>query len=102
MSAPSGDDLVEGEPRGVLREALLGLTTQRSDLPGGGLRLSGEIPPHLADPLMRALDRVSAEIQADDRCRGAAVRDGAQLQAAAFLALLLRVTDGPGESGAAG
>lgn len=90
---PQDDDLVMGEPRGVLREAMLGLATRRRRTPGGGLEFEGEIPKHLADPFVRALDRVGDEIQADDRRRGGAVREGPVLHAAAFMALLLRVTD---------
>jgi hypothetical protein len=84
-------DLVAGEPRAVLREALASIRTRR--LPDGTLDLAGDIPAELAQPLLRALERVAAELTADDERRGAEVRAGGRLQADAFVALLLRVTD---------
>ena len=39
------------------------------------------------------MERIGAELVADDERRGADVRTGARLQADAFVALLLRVTD---------
>ena len=84
-------DLVAGEPRAVLREALLGIATQRRA--DGSLELAGELPPRLGDPFARALERVADELHADDVRRGGEVREGGQLQAAAFMALLLRVAD---------
>ncbi|MDD7940408.1 hypothetical protein PHK61_18440 [Actinomycetospora lutea] len=92
MSA-ADDDLVAGEPRRVLRRALAHLSTQRRD--DGSLELLGEVPPDLADPLMRALDRVAGELVADDERRGEVPRRGGRLHADAFVALLLRVTDTP-------
>jgi len=86
-----GPDLVAGEPRALLRDALASIRTDR--LPDGSLDLSGDIPAELAQPLLRALDRVSAELTADDERRGGEVRAGGRLQADAFVALLLRVTD---------
>ncbi|MCD2197009.1 hypothetical protein LQ327_26920 [Actinomycetospora endophytica] len=85
------EDLVAGEPRGVLREALASIHTQRRS--DGDLEISGEVPPDLAEPLVRALERVVQELRDDDERRGAEARDGGQLQADAFVALLLRVTD---------
>lgn len=84
-------DLVAGEPRAVLRDALASIRTER--LPDGTLDLSGDISAELAQPLLRALERVAAELVADDERRGAEVRAGGRLQADAFVALLLRVTD---------
>jgi hypothetical protein len=84
-------DLVAGEPRTTLRDALASIRTER--LPDGSLDLSGDIPAELAQPLVRALDRVAAELIADDERRGGEVRAGGRLQADAFVALLLRVTD---------
>lgn len=91
MSPDPDPELVAGEPRGVLREALASIRTQR--LPDGTLDLTGDIPAELARPLLRALDRVAAELTADDERRGGEVRAGGRLQADAFVALLLRVTD---------
>lgn len=45
--------------------------------------------------LLRAMARVSDELRADDTRRGEEPRSGGRLQADAFLALLLRVTDQP-------
>lgn len=89
----SDDDLVAGEPRKLLRRALANLSTQRRD--DGSLELLGEVPPDLGDPLVRALDRVREELAADDERRGEAPRSGGRLDADAFVALLLRVTDTP-------
>lgn len=95
MSTPDGDDadLVAGEPRRVLRRALAQLSTQRRE--DGSLELLGDVPPALADPLLRAMSRVSEELVADDERRGEAPRSGGRLHADAFVALLLRVTDTP-------
>lgn len=95
MTTPDGDDadLVAGEPRRVLRKALAHLSTQRRD--DGSLELLGEVPPDLADPLVRAIERVAGELVADDERRGEVPRSGGRLQADAFVALLLRVTDTP-------
>jgi hypothetical protein len=87
----SEPDLVAGEPRATLREALASIRTLRR--PDGSLDLAGDIPAELAQPLLRALDRVAAELTADDERRGGEVRAGGRLQADAFVALLLRVTD---------
>ena len=87
------DDLVAGESRKVLREALAHLSTERHD--DGSLELVGEVPPDLADPLVRALERVADELQDDDVRRGERPRSGGRLHADAFVALLLRVTDTP-------
>ncbi|GAA4918132.1 hypothetical protein EV188_101607 [Actinomycetospora succinea] len=94
MTAPD-DDLVAGEPRRVLRRALSHLSTQRRD--DGSLELLGEVPPDLADPLMRALERVAGELVDDDERRGEVPRSGGRLHADAFVALLLRVTDTPAD-----
>lgn len=89
----SDDDLVAGEPRRVLRRALSHLSTgRRAD---GSLELLGDVPPDLADPLVRAMGRVADELRADDERRGVAPRSGGRLTADAFVALLLRVTDTP-------
>jgi hypothetical protein len=85
------DDLVAGEPRAILREALASIRTER--LPDGSLDLAGDISAELAEPLVRALERVAQELRDDDERRGAEVRAGGRLQADAFVALLLRVTD---------
>lgn len=85
------EDLVAGEPRAALREALASIQTQRR--PDGDLEVSGDIPPEAAEPLVRALGRVAQELRDDDERRGVEVRDGGRLQADAFVALLLRVTD---------
>ena len=85
------EDLVAGEPRAALREALASIRTERRA--DGDLEISGDVPPDLAEPLMRALERVAQELRDDDERRGAEVRDGGRLQADAFVALLLRVTD---------
>ncbi|MDD7933564.1 hypothetical protein [Actinomycetospora straminea] len=87
------DDLVAGEPRAVLRDALAHLSTTRHD--DGSVELVGEVPPELADPLVRALERVADELRADDERRGAAPRSGGRLHADTLIALLLRVTDTP-------
>ncbi|GAA4787417.1 hypothetical protein GCM10023200_22030 [Actinomycetospora chlora] len=92
MTGPD-DDLVAGESRRELRRALSHLRTQRQD--DGTLELLGEVPPGLADPLMRALERVADELAADDERRGEVPRSGGRLNADAFVALLLRVTDTP-------
>ena len=84
-------DLVAGEPRAVLREALASIRTER--LPDGSLDLAGEISAELAEPLVRALERVAQELRDDDERRGVEARAGGRLQADAFVALLLRVTD---------
>ncbi|MHC1560079.1 hypothetical protein ACR9E3_14075 [Actinomycetospora sp. C-140] len=95
MTTADGDDadLVAGEPRRVLRRALSHLSTQRRD--DGSLELLGDVPPELADPLVRAMGRIGEELAADDERRGEVPRSGGRLQADAFLALLLRVTDTP-------
>ena len=85
------EDLVAGEPRATLREALASIRTERRA--DGDLEISGDVPPDLAEPLMRALERVAQELRDDDERRGVEVRDGGRLQADAFVALLLRVTD---------
>ena len=85
------EDLIAGEPRAVLREALASIHTERRA--DGDLEINGEVPPDLAEPLIRALDRVAQELRDDDERRGAEARDGGRLQADAFVALLLRVTD---------
>jgi hypothetical protein len=85
------EDLVAGESRAALREALASIQTRRRD--DGDLEISGDVAPEVAEPLVRALDRVARELREDDERRGAAVRDGGRLQADAFVALLLRVTD---------
>lgn len=92
MTAPD-DDLVAGESRRVLRTALAQLSTQRRD--DGSLELLGEVPPELADPLVRAVRRVADELVAEDERRGEVPRSGGRLNADAFVALLLRVTDTP-------
>jgi hypothetical protein len=89
--ATPDDDLVAGEPRAILREALAHMSTQRND--DGSLELVGEVPPELADPLVRALERVADELRADDEGRGVRPRTGGHLHADALIALLLRVTD---------
>ena len=92
MTADQEPDLVAGEPRATLRDALAehphraAARTARSTSPATS-------PAQLAQPLLRALDRVSAELVADDERRGGEVRAGGRLQADAFVALLLRVTD---------
>lgn len=91
--ATADDDLVAGEPRRVLRRALAHLSTQRRD--DGSLELLGDVPPELADPLLRAMSRVTEELAADDERRGGVPRSGGRLHADAFVALLLRVTDTP-------
>jgi hypothetical protein len=85
-------DIVAGESRAVLRDALSGVATRRRD--DGILELVGNPPPELAAPLVRALARVEAELRADDEARGEPPRDGGRLHADAFMALLLRVTAG--------
>jgi hypothetical protein len=75
----------------VLRDALAAVRTRRRD--DGHLELTGDIAPELAEPLLRAMERLGAELVDDDERRGADVRTGARLQADAFVALLLRVTD---------
>lgn len=75
----------------MLRDALAAVRTRRRD--DGDLELTGEIAPELAEPLLRAVERIGAELVADDERRGAPVRSGARLRADAFVALLLRVTD---------
>ena len=75
----------------MLREALASIRTQRR--PDGSLDLAGDIAAEHAEPLLRALGRVSDELAADDERRGVEVRSGGRLQADAFVALLLRVTD---------
>ena len=85
------DDLVAGEPRGTLREALAHLSTHRHD--DGSLELVGEVPPELSDPLVRALETVADELRAGDERRGVRPRSGGHLHADALIALLLRVTD---------
>ncbi|MDL5156993.1 hypothetical protein [Actinomycetospora termitidis] len=69
------------------------MRTRRRD--DGDLELTGDIAPELAESLLRALARVSDELRADDEARGAEPRSGGRLQADAFVALLLRVTDQP-------
>jgi hypothetical protein len=85
------DDLVMGESRSLLREALLSIRTERR--PDGTLSLEGELPARLADPFQRALERTCDELAEDDRRRGVPVREGGRLRAAALMALLLRVAD---------
>lgn len=85
------DDLVMGEPRALLREAILTTRTRRRD--DGAIELQGEIPAELGDPFLRALERTCDEIAEGDRRRGARVREGGELRAAAFMALTLRVFD---------
>lgn len=77
----------------MLREALASVRTRRRD--DGDLELTGDIAPELAEVLLRALARVGDELRADDERRGEEPRSGGRLQADAFLALLLRVTDQP-------
>jgi len=89
------DDLVAGEARAVLRDALSHLTTRDDE--DGALELVGDVPPDLAAPLVRALRRVAAELRADDERRGVAPRRGGRLNADAFMALFLRVTDRTGQ-----
>ncbi|CAA9282654.1 MAG: hypothetical protein AVDCRST_MAG54-3747 [uncultured Actinomycetospora sp.] len=85
------EDLVAGEPRGTLREALAHLSTHRHD--DGSLELVGEVPSELSDVLARALEHVADELRADDEARGVRPRSGGHLHADALIALLLRVTD---------
>ncbi|MEJ2885665.1 DUF222 domain-containing protein [Actinomycetospora aeridis] len=92
MTTPD-DDLVAGEPRRVLRQALLHISTSRNE--DGSLELIGEVPPELADPLVRALERVAEEFVADDERRGVVPRSGGRLHADALVALVLRVIDTP-------
>lgn len=87
------DDLVMGESRALLREAFLSMRTERT--PGGGLEMECELPPRLGDPFLRALERTCDELADDDGRRGVPVREGHELWTAAFIALLLRVTDTP-------
>lgn len=87
----TSEDLVAGEPRTVLREAFAHMSTQRNH--DGSLELVGEVPPELADPMVRALERVADELRADDETRGVRPRNGGRLHADALIALLLRVTD---------
>ncbi|WP_433036450.1 hypothetical protein [Actinomycetospora sp. CA-053990] len=90
MTTPHAD-LVAGEPRSVLREALAHMSTHRHE--DGSLELVGEVPPELSDPLVRALETVADELRADDERRGVRPRSGGHLHADALIALLLRVTD---------
>jgi hypothetical protein len=92
MTTPD-EDLVAGESRAVLRRALAHLSTQRRD--DRSLELLGDVPPDLAEPLVRAMSRIREELQADDGRRGEVPRSGGRLDADAFVALLLRVTDTP-------
>jgi hypothetical protein len=85
-------DIVAGESRAVLRDALAGVATRRGA--DGILELVGHPPPELAAALVRALARVEAELRADDEARGDPPREGGRLHADAFMALLLRVTAG--------
>jgi hypothetical protein len=89
------DDVVAGESRGVLREALAHLSTQRHE--DGSLELVGEVPPPLADPLARAHERIADELRSEDERRGAVPRSGGRLNADALIALVLRVTDTGGQ-----
>lgn len=91
MTEGPGDDLVMGEPRALLREAFLSMPTRRT--PGGGIEGEFELPPRLAGPFVRALERTCDELADDDRRRGGPVREGQELHADAFVALLLRATD---------
>jgi len=84
-------ELVAGEPRNVLREAFAHMSTTRHE--DGSLELVGDVPPELAEPLVRALERVADELRADDAGRGVVPRSGGRLHADALIALLLRVTD---------
>ncbi len=88
-------DLVAGEARSDLREALSVLRTRRLD--DGSLELSGEIPERLAEPLVRAMSWVQDELRLDDAARavhgGPEPRAEGHLRADALMALILRVTD---------
>ncbi len=83
-------DVVAGESRAVLRDALAAVTTRRRA--DGILELVGDPPPELAVPLVRALARVAAELRADDESRGVPLRADGRLHADALMALILRVT----------
>lgn len=94
-------DLVAGESRSVLREALTRLSTRRRA--DGGVEVNGELPAELGDPVERALGRLVEELRRHDERRGGPVRSERQLWPDAFMALVLRVADAganpPGPAG---
>jgi hypothetical protein len=84
-------DLIAGVSRDTLIRALLLIRFRRT--PSGMCRIRGTLPPFLANPLVRALDRVEEDLlQIDlEGGQGAMDRTSEQRRADALLELVIRV-----------
>ena len=86
-------DLIVGESRDLLLQAVLLLRFRRNRV--GLYDVSGTLPAVLAEPFIRALDRVEEELEAIDRegADGAMDRTPRQRRADAFVDLIDRVLE---------
>ncbi len=88
-------EFVVGEPVDVLLRAFSDFTWKLR--PDGGFRISAQLDRELADPLVRALMRIEAELLAEDAdligTSDTALRTPEQRRADALVALGLRVVD---------
>ncbi len=89
------EELVAGESVDALLRAFADFTWKRR--PDGGFRISAHLDREVADPLVRALMRIEAELLAEDAnligSSGTALRNPEQRRADALVALGLRVAE---------
>jgi hypothetical protein len=89
------DEQVAGESVDALRRAFADFMWKRR--PDGGFRISARLDRELADPLLRALIRIEAELLAEDAnligSSDTALRTPEQRRADALVALGLRVAE---------
>lgn len=98
MTSQSTHHLVEGEPLGLLAEALLQIDMEQK--PDGRWSLTTRLGPRIGDPFVRALMRVEARLMLEDADRlgtpGVEHRTYEQRAADALVLLVTSVTDATG------
>ncbi|WP_084524238.1 hypothetical protein [Nocardia inohanensis] len=98
MADDEGSDLVAGERRADLMRALFYVSTE--DAPDGGYIVTGDLPPEVAPPFVRAIMRIEAELLLQD-AELVTVEEGEprtpeERRTDALIALLLRVDERSG------